>query len=535
MDLDQLYRERFQSFEMEPSTGVNSLMKQKLKYAKSMQLIKWIAIAVLTTTAVATITFLSLRSDENLAESILPETQSNIEILNENTISNTHQITITETNEETAINEPILSEKTPLKTEEYKGEPNHTTFTTETARENNNKENEFQNREVATVKETLFKDENHIETLPNAEIIEDVVLLNAATEGKSNNNKGTIEKAEKSLVVLELDKNSKSEALGFEYLEHKTQFLAPQENHFTWQKKDLELSPPNLFDSKSKKSKPGKIQIPNQKPLQNKTSNLYGYFDLHFSPVIWQNQANLATPDLDTSWTSNLNYQAQLSYEWGFSFQLHHENIPLFLQLGLDYQILKEKIDFQLLHTFEDPELSYWTYDSTYEYPQLIDTIFVIIEDDHFVIDTIFTQDTILANVDSAYFPVHSSEEEAQKYINTYTYLNIPLMLGYEFKSKNEHWRFQILAGASLAINLTNDGYYYTKTGDYEAYSGKVKPEFVWNFQAAANINYRWKKWQLFAQPEFQYQLNESQLQDRIPKRKYQFYKMKFGIRYQLF
>jgi hypothetical protein len=535
MDLDQLYRERFQSFEMEPSTGVNSLMKQKLKYVKSMQLIKWIAIAVLTTTAVATITFLWLRSDESQVENILPKTQSTIETLNEKTKSNTHQISNTETNEETAINEPVLLDKTPLKSEENQDEPNHSTSTAETAKENESYEKEFQNKEVAPVKESVFKDENHLETLQNTEILEEVVLLNATTEGKSHKNKGERDQTEESQMVVQLDKNSKREALGFEYLEYKTQFLAPQENHFSWQKKDVDLSPTNLIDSKSNKAKPGKIQIPNQKPLQNKKSNLYGYFDLHFSPMIWKNQAILATPELDNAWTYKLNHQAQLSYEYGFSFQLHHKNTPLFLQLGFDYQILKEKIDFLLSHTFEDPELSYWTYDSAYEYPQIIDTIFVIIEDDHFVIDTIFTHDTILANVDSAYFPVNSTKEEAQKYINTYTYLNIPLMLGYEFKSKSEHWRFQILAGASLAINLTNDGYFYTKTGDFETYSGKVKPEFVWNFQAAANINYRWKKWQLFAQPEFQYQLNESQLQDRIPKRKYQFYKMKFGIRYQLF
>ena len=336
-------------------------------------------------------------------------------------------------------------------------------------------------------------------------------------------------------MVNESDKNSKREILELDYLENKTQFLTTREKAINWQQKDLVLFPLNTFDSKSKKTKSSKIQFPDEKPLNTKSSNLSGYFDLHFSPLLWKNQASFAAPELDTSWASNLNHQAQLSYEMGFSFQLHHDKTPLFLQTGLDYQILNEKIDFRLSHTFEDPLLSYWTYDSTFDYQQLMDTFFVIIDSNHFVIDTIFTQDTILTDIDTTYFPVMSTEGKAKKHINSYTYMNIPLLLGYQFQSKNEQWNFQILGGAILGINLANEGYYYNKAGDFVTYSGKVKPSFVWHLQAAANINYRWKKWQIYLQPEFQYQLNESELTNQPPRRKYQFYKLKFGVRYQLF
>lgn len=115
MNLEKLYQERFQSFEMEPSTGVNSLMRQKLKYVKSIQLIKWITIAVLTTTAVATITFLSLRPDENQPETVLPESQTTIETLSEKKDSNTHQISNTEINKAKQLNETALLDKTSLK------------------------------------------------------------------------------------------------------------------------------------------------------------------------------------------------------------------------------------------------------------------------------------------------------------------------------------------------------------------------------------------------------------------------------------
>jgi hypothetical protein len=272
----------------------------------------------------------------------------------------------------------------------------------------------------------------------------------------------------------------------------------------------------------------------NNKDSRIKSDNWDGFLDLHFSPILWQNKGNNASPELDTSWTYLLENKAQLSYEFGFSFQLHHKKLPLFMQLGLDYQILKEKIDFQFNHTFEDSELSYWTYDSIYDIHDIIDTFYIIVDSNHFVIDTIFTQDTVLANIDSLYNPVMTSEEDEKKYVNTYTYINIPLLLGYQFQSKNERWNFQILAGAAIAINLKNDGYYYTKTGSFNSYSGKVSPSIVWNFYAAANINYQLKKWQIFLQPEYQQQLNESFIPNSS-QRKYRFYKLKFGIRYQLF
>ena len=81
MNLEQLYQERFQSFEMEPSSGANSAMKQKIRFAKTMQLIKWIAIAVIATATLATITYFSLTTENNPTSNNLLETPSNIESL----------------------------------------------------------------------------------------------------------------------------------------------------------------------------------------------------------------------------------------------------------------------------------------------------------------------------------------------------------------------------------------------------------------------------------------------------------------------
>ena len=142
MNLEQLYKERFHSFEMEQSSNINMRMKQKIKYAKTMQLIKWIAIAVLTTAAVATIAFLSLNSDDSQTQTDLPKTQSTIETIEEKSKPETDQISITE---EKQTKETKSVDKAPLKTDESQRETTPSILSTEMAEETSFNENEFQN------------------------------------------------------------------------------------------------------------------------------------------------------------------------------------------------------------------------------------------------------------------------------------------------------------------------------------------------------------------------------------------------------
>jgi len=476
MDLEQLYQERFQTFEMEPSSDTSLKMKNKISHFKAMQLIKWIVVGVVVSATIAVISFFIFNSNEPQA------------LLNSN--------------------ESLLREQS-IETINKENQQKTTAAIIKTRQEDDIKPTSADKKDIKEMTDEDKEDSKHIINQAdqmNSEVIseENIAISSKVSENSFEDEKSTVSS----------DKDKEQYATKLSSVEMKTV--------------SLQINPETLhLDQRNDNLLP-------QEHVASKNVNWNAYFGLHFSPFIMQNKGVVEAPEMDTSWTYSLNHKSLLSYEFGFSFQLHHKKSPLFMQFGMDYQILKEKIDFQFNHTIENMELSYWTYDSTFEVHDIIDTIYIIVDSNQFVIDTIFTQDTVLSHIDSLYNPVMDTEEDRIDHINTYTYLNIPLLLGYEFQSKNKRWNFQILAGAAVAINLSNKGYYYTKTGEFRSYSGKVNPSMVWNLYAAANINYQLKKWQIFLQPEYQHQLNGSQIPNSN-QRKYRFYKIKFGIRYQLF
>ncbi|NOR87019.1 MAG: outer membrane beta-barrel protein [Bacteroidales bacterium] len=534
INLEQLYQERFQSFEMKQSTDINLKMKNKIRYSKNQILYKWIAIAaVITATAIAISLFNmnTAKPETNLTSPVnkqITETNKQNLINNNTPNSNNHEADNTQdlnnqADERFSLQEPPQTKNNspnnalaePVEKDEIKVFSESVIETSEQNLIINNLPNTY-NNELA---EQIEKDELKV-------FDESIMLI------KKESPKQHVPNRISSAVINE---KSFRETKNLPSLNSNHQLLNDETSEFSIKKENLKLIPEIQFIRTAEKSK-SKKKYKTKTPKLNETSSLLsGYIDLHFSPLLWQNNANIMEPELDTNWKHNLKSQAQLSYEIGFAFQLHHKNIPLFLQMGLDYQILKEKVDFQLNHTFEDPDLSYWHYDSIFDIHDILDTFYIIIDSNQFVIDSIFIQDTVLSDIDSVYNPVMSSEEKKKKHLNTYSYITIPLLLGYEFNTPNEKWSIQILAGAAVSINLQNEGYYYTTYGEIESYSGKVTPSLIWNLQAAANLNYRWKKWQFFLQPEFQYQLKENQIQNNIPGRKYQFYKLKFGIRWNVF
>jgi len=504
IDLDKLYQERFQSFEMEPSSAASTSMLKKLKMAKTISILKWIVGGIIITITAVSLTLLNLDSDktDNQEKPIKNE----IDIRN-----NTKPTENTQNTTKTIIKNDIDDETLKLETSQNIDEKTP----------QNSKTSEKQSeKQIAYLKEELAEREPE-------------QIIPEKTSEKSFSKVELVDK--KNELVAQESGNPTS----ISFIKNRFLFLDMPETSIEIEKSNLKLkSPVQTKPKKAQKFRNKKHSSSNDPliPNQNKKTDAFqGYFDVHFAPLMWQNNANMQLPDIDSSWNYSFNQNPKLSYEFGLSFQLKHQNFPLFLQLGIDYQILREKANFQLSRTFEDTELSYWTYDSIWEFREVLDTFYIIIEGNQFIIDSIFVQDTVLVNVDSLFNSVTAKEERSKKHLNSYRYLNIPLLLGYQFESTNKKWNFQLLAGPSISINLNNEGYYYNNTGGFEEYSGKVTPSMVWNFYAAANINYRWKKWQIFAQPEFQYQLNESELKHQIPRRKYQFYKLKFGIRYQIF
>lgn len=496
MNLEQIYKERFQSFEMEQDSRINLRMKQKIRHFKTMQWIKWIAIGLLISTAAVIISHWSFTAKDTPSQTLSSQTTIKENMVLESANSQTKQSLLNRNAEEM-----LLEENNTLFIDQnsHQQTPLHEDIKTEEDQNDDGKENHL-----------LSEDEYEI-TKPSPD--------RAQVSFSQSDNKW---QRKAPTMTLEL--------------------MKPKDPYYLISKKDHELEGksanliPEDYDlSKSKNKGPKAQSYSENLEFDGHSSHMNVLLDVHFSPLLWNNSSKVIDIGIVSDWTSSLNHKAQFSYEMGFSFQLHHQKTPLFLQIGLDYQVLKEKIDDQLSRTYEDPDLSSWIYDSIFDIHTVVDTFYVIIDSNQFVIDTLFTQDTLLMGIDSSFNAVMTTEEKNKKQVNTYTYLNIPLMLGYEFNTPNQRWSFQVLAGGALAINLSNEGYYYRGRDDFESYSGKVSPSFIWSLQAAANINYKWKKWQFYLQPEFQYQLNESKVYEYAPTRKYQFYKLKAGIRFQLF
>ena len=518
MNLEQLYHERFQSFEMTPSSNISQRMQSKIKFAKTLQLLKWIVIGTFIAAAAVSLTIFSLSTEKPQEQRDNYNHQPIIEQTLEISELEIQKITIAqilETESESNNTELNIEDEKPLQT---------TTALSYTMVEEIN---------IATKIQADDEKQRTITANNDSNIFDQVSNLTSETQQNTESPLGIDTKLD-----TELEKNNTRITKPIEAIESIEQKVFPLLHTSKMkhpEQRNLKLSTEIKEDTINKKTKVGGKTLSDIKKPRNRIANWKAYFDLHSSPVIWNNNANFIAPNLDTSWTYILDHKAQLSYEFGLSFQLHHSKLPLFMQLGLNYQVLKEKIDFQVNHTFEDTELSYWTYDSTFNIHNIIDTIFVIVDSNYFVIDTLFTQDTVLSKVDSLYNSIMSTEENKKSFVNTYTYLNIPLLLGYQFETKNKKWNFQVLAGAAVAINLQNKGYYYNDSGGFESYSGKVTASLAWSFYAAASANYHLKKWQIFLQPEYQHQLNESRIPDLLNQRKYRFFKLKFGIRYQLF
>lgn len=544
-DLEKLFHEKFKDFSPELSPNALDNLDSKLNRLRYIKIAKWFLItsAILLSSWLA---FEMLDSNEselthNQSELVLPKTQ------------NTNAETSIEENyspSESVFNQNESSEKTEINTiEALEGTKEKSNSQSEEiitdlskskvkASETNSAELALKPKQVSEdteevildkKEELLINDENSTDNIIESE---ENIRVNSATESP------LLEENE-SFSLEDAIQETLAEELGTAVtVEIEDKGIKSKEGSTSVEGKNKDNSKENKKAKKSKKNKAKNVNFAKTKDRSSEgtqSKRFNAYLDLHTSGYVFNNTA--ASPSLySDSLTSTAYTQTpQLSHEFGIGVQLKLKDQPWLLYTGIDYQVFKEKIDYKWSQTFEDQELSYWNYDSTFSIEQVIDTFFIIVDSNHFVIDTLYTQDTLLTNVDSAYNAVMSTDEKAKKHINTYTYLNIPLMIGYEFQTANKDWSFQVLGGAAVAINLSNEGYYYSKDGGIQEYSGKVNPSLTWRLMAAANINYQWKKWQFYLQPEFQYQLNESEVMNQDIRRKYQIYKVKAGIRFKIF
>ena len=271
---------------------------------------------------------------------------------------------------------------------------------------------------------------------------------------------------------------------------------------------------------KKKKTKKYHIQKHKQrKPSHMIPSKYIGLLDVGLSAFTFNNRISSKMPTNDTVIYRVVKEKPQLSYGFGLDFQLMNKQRPLFIQLGLHYQNYREKIDFQMIREYVDHDKSYWDCDSIFEYH--INPPFF---------------DTVLAGIDSNYIEYVVRKENSKEHINTYQYLSIPVMIGYQINKQYSPLKFEFSVGMNLAVLLKNQGYYYSNDGyiiDFASYSTSVFLQY--NMMAQIGVYYQWRNINLFARPYFQYQLNKNEWNPPLQGRKYLVYGLNFGLRFKMF
>ncbi len=191
------------------------------------------------------------------------------------------------------------------------------------------------------------------------------------------------------------------------------------------------------------------------------------------------------------------------------------------LSTGINTASLGEKIDYNDVHE------NYMVYDSNF-----IDTVCDIgtFHIPYYDINT-NQMDTAIYSVmmDTSYWVNESYEEESINNYNVqnrYTYLNIPFMIGYQFKIKNIS--IGLRAGGAVGFRINNSKGMYYNSNIQGLHSFKAK-KTIYNIVTTASVGYQFKKIEMFVEPKYWFNLTNSVLKSDIDH-KYHLLGLNIGV-----
>ena len=191
------------------------------------------------------------------------------------------------------------------------------------------------------------------------------------------------------------------------------------------------------------------------------------------------------------------------------------------LSTGINTASLGEKINYNDVHE------NYMVYDSNF-----IDTVCDIgtFHVPYYDINT-NQMDTAIYSVmmDTSYWVNESYEEESINNYNVqnrYTYLNIPFMIGYQFKIKNIS--IGLRAGGAVGFRINNSKGMYYNSNIQGLHSFKAK-KTIYNIVTTASVGYQFKKIEMFIEPKYWFNLTNSILKSDIDH-KYHLLGLNIGI-----
>ena len=191
------------------------------------------------------------------------------------------------------------------------------------------------------------------------------------------------------------------------------------------------------------------------------------------------------------------------------------------LSTGINTASLGEKIDYNDVHE------NYMVYDSNF-----IDTVCNIgtFHIPYYDINT-NQMDTAIYSImmDTSYWINESYEEESINNYNVqnrYTYLNIPFMIGYQFKIKNISIGLRAGGAVGFRINNSNGMYYNSNIQGLHSFKAK---KTIYNIVTTASVGYQFKKIEMFVEPKYWFNLTNSVLKSNIDH-KYHLLGLNIGV-----
>ena len=178
------------------------------------------------------------------------------------------------------------------------------------------------------------------------------------------------------------------------------------------------------------------------------------------------------------------------------------------LSSGINTASLGEKIDYYDVHE------NYMVYDSNF-----IDTVCNIgtFHVPYYDINT-NQMDTAFYSLmmDTSYWVNESYEEESVNNYNVqnrYTYLNIPFMIGYQFKINNINIGLRAGGAVGFRINNSNGMYYNSNIQGLHSFKAK---KTIYNIVTTASLGYQFKNIEMFIEPRYWFNLTNSILKSDI-------------------
>ena len=195
------------------------------------------------------------------------------------------------------------------------------------------------------------------------------------------------------------------------------------------------------------------------------------------------------------------------------------------LSTGVNIASLGEKIDYNHVHE------NYMVYDSNF-----IDTVCNIgtFHIPYYDINT-NQMDTAIYSImmDTSYWINESYEEESINNYNVqnrYTYLNIPFMIGYQFKIKNISIGLRAGGAVGFRINNRNGMYYNSNIQGLHSFKAK---KTIYNIVTTASVGYQFNKIEMFIEPKYWFNLTNSILKSDIDH-KYHLLGLNIGVALKL-